>query len=152
MIPSNPEVTKGQIDYSSCDALDADADLLAREIISRVSETWSLWVLHVLHERGRLRFSKLMNEVTGISQKMLTKTVRQLERDGLLTRTMYMEVPPRVEYEITPTGTELLVAVNPVWDWIVRKLPQFQLARAQYDAANAEDAGVQKVTMGRIKD
>ncbi|GGC60728.1 winged helix-turn-helix transcriptional regulator [Undibacterium terreum] len=147
---TNGADTAGVIDYSSCESLDADGDLLAREIVSRVAETWSLWVLHVLHERGCLRFSKLMNEVSGISQKMLTKTVRQLERDGLLTRTMYMEVPPRVEYQITPMGTELLAAVNPVWNWIVGKLPEFRAARARHDALNTAEDKVQKISMGRV--
>src|SRR5712671_163407 len=87
-----------------CDALDDGDERLAREVLDHIADKWSLWVIYVLGSSGRLRFSRLLEQVEGVSQKMLTKTLRKLERDGLVTRTMYMEVPPRVEYELNESG------------------------------------------------
>jgi DNA-binding HxlR family transcriptional regulator len=90
-------------------------------------------VIHVLGKGGRLRFSRLLEQVEGVSQKMLTKTLRQLERNGLVTRTMYMEVPPRVEYELTAIGHELLLRVLPLWTWIAESVGVFKAARERFD-------------------
>jgi DNA-binding HxlR family transcriptional regulator len=73
----------------------------------RVGDKWSVYVIHVLGEAGTLRFGELRRRVEGISQRMLTVTLRSLERDGLVSRAMYPEVPPRVEYSLTPLGTTL---------------------------------------------
>jgi DNA-binding HxlR family transcriptional regulator len=85
-----------------------------------------------------LRFSRVLERVEGISQKVLTQTLRAMERDGLITRKLYPEVPPRVEYEITPLGDELLLEVVKLWRWIVRRLPAFETARDR--AAENADA------------
>ncbi|HEY1550732.1 MAG TPA: helix-turn-helix domain-containing protein, partial [Kofleriaceae bacterium] len=71
--------------------------------------------------------------VEGISQKVLTQTLRQLERDGLITRTVYPEVPPRVEYELTSLGRALLKRTLPAWNWIVTQVPKLERARAAFD-------------------
>src|SRR5258708_38043549 len=108
-----------------CDALDEGEERLAREILDHIADKWSLWVIYALGASGRLRFSRLMERVEGVSQKMLTKTLRKLERDGLVTRTMFLEVPPRVEYELTSAGRELVLRVLPLWSWIVESVPSF---------------------------
>jgi DNA-binding HxlR family transcriptional regulator len=116
-----------------CDALSDQDAALAREIVGRVSDRWSLWTMHVLATGGRLRFSRVLERVEGVSQKMLTKTLRQLERDGLVTRTMYLEVPPRVEYELTAVGRALLLHVLPLWDWIAENVSVFKAARKRFN-------------------
>jgi DNA-binding HxlR family transcriptional regulator len=121
-----------------CDTLDVADDRLAREILDHVADRWSLWVIHVLGVGGRLRFSRLLEQVEGVSQKMLTKTLRQLERDGLVTRTMYLEVPPRVEYELAPPGRELLLRVLPLWAWVVENVEGFRAARQRFDGKLAK--------------
>jgi len=80
-----------------------------------------------------MRFSRVMEKVEGISQKSLTKTLRQLERDGLVTRVVFAEVPPRVEYSITAIGMEMLAQVYPLWQWTANSVGRFQQARADYD-------------------
>lgn len=103
----------------ACEAMTGEQERRIREVMSFIADTWSLWVVHVLAEQGRLRFSRLQAQVEGISQKMLTKTLRQLEASGLVSRTMYMEVPPRVEYELTGLGRELILQFAPLWQWLV---------------------------------
>jgi DNA-binding HxlR family transcriptional regulator len=118
---------------------DADADArveaLVQDLIGRVADKWTMIVLEVLGERGRLRFTQLGALVDGISQKMLTQTLRQMERDGLLTRTVHPVVPPRVEYELTPLGLSLGAAFCGVWVWAAEHLAAVERARASFDQA-----------------
>lgn len=116
-----------------CKVLTTDNDALKSDILNHVGNKWSLYVVHALGVEGRMRFSTLQNHISGISQKMLTKCVRELERDGLISRTVYPEVPPRVEYELTSLGRGLLVQVTPLWYWIANSVDQFKEARAHYD-------------------
>ena len=105
---------------------------LVRGVLERVTGRWSLSVLRILAEvNGPLRFSRVLERVEGISQKVLTHTLRTLERDGLLTRTLYPQVPPRVEYELTPLGRELMGPVASLWRWIAGRLPDFESAQAE---------------------
>src|SRR5918993_3614215 len=83
----------------------------ARDVLARVGDTWSVYVIHMLGDARTLRFSELRREVDGISQRMLTVTLRGLERDGLVARTVYPTVPPRVEYALTIMGRTLLSTV-----------------------------------------
>lgn len=124
----------------NCDRLSMEDDAVPVDILTRVTDKWTMWVIYVLSEGGRLRFSRVAERVEGISQKMLTKTLRQLERDGIVERTMYMEVPPRVEYELTPFGHEFLKQVRPIWRWIVDSTPIFEAARRRYDGETEEAA------------
>jgi DNA-binding HxlR family transcriptional regulator len=126
-----------------CDALDEGEERLAREILDHIADKWSLWVIYALGTSGRLRFSRLLERVEGVSQKMLTKTLRRLERDGLVTRTMYMEVPPRVEYELSATGRELLLRVRPLWTWVVESVALFKAARERFDKRSSCVSGTQ---------
>lgn len=96
---------------------DPELDALVREIIDRVADKWTMLALDALGEHGRLRFTRLGELMGDVSQKMLTKTLRQMESDGLVTRTVFPVVPPRVEYELTPMGESLGEAFCGVWVW-----------------------------------
>jgi len=130
------EKTKGLMEASRefCETLTEDQDALTREMVSRLADKWSLWTMSVLAEAGApLRFSRVMEQVEGISQKSLTKTLRGLERDGLVTRRIFAEVPPRVEYAITALGMDILEHVEPLWLWVARSVERFQQARKAFD-------------------
>src|ERR1700683_5271923 len=117
-----------------CETLTETQDALAREMVSRISDKWSLWTMSVIAEHGQpMRFSRIMDQVEGISQKSLTKTLRGLERDGLVTREVFAEVPPRVEYTITALGAEMLDNVAPLWLWVAKRVQRFQDCRAAFD-------------------
>ena len=128
---------KKKIDFEAanaiCDALSPGQDVLVREIVSQISEKWTLWTMAVLAEAGApMRFSRVMEHVEGVSQKSLTKTLRQLERGGLVTRKVFAEVPPRVEYQITKLGEELLMQLHPMWLWTVANVKRFEKAQLDY--------------------
>ena len=119
---------------SFCETLTEAEDALTREMVSRISDKWSLWTLSVIVEHGQpMRFSRIMDQVEGISQKSLTKTLRGLERDGLIMREIFAEVPPRVEYTITALGSEMLDNVAPLWRWAAKSVERFQNCRAAFD-------------------
>jgi len=103
------------------------------DVLSRIGDKWSVMVVGQLSD-GPVRFNTLKRDIGGISQRMLTLTLRNLERDGLVTRTMYPEIPPRVEYELTPLGRTLLPAINALWDWTVTHHADIVEARLDYDA------------------
>ncbi|HOQ22134.1 winged helix-turn-helix transcriptional regulator [Microbacterium paulum] len=136
----SPTHTAGTIDLAdarspyegSCRAHGNDGRAI-RDILARIGDKWSLLVIATLHE-GRLRFGELLGHIPGISQRMLTLTVRQLERDGIVTRTVYPEVPPRVEYELTDLGETLFVPARAIADWAVTHHDEIERARAEYDA------------------
>ena len=91
-------------------------------------------MLEELEAKGTLRFTEIGRLVEGISQKMLTQTLRQMERDGLLTRTVHAVVPPRVDYALTPLGNSLSAAFCGVWVWAERNLETVENARTTFDA------------------
>ncbi|QAY71878.1 transcriptional regulator [Xylanimonas protaetiae] len=103
-----------------------------RAVLDRVGDKWSLLVIGTLAQ-GPLRFGELQRHIPGISQRMLTLTVRQLERDGLATRTVYAEVPPRVEYELTAMGRTLIEPSVAIASWAVANYPAIEAARATFD-------------------
>jgi DNA-binding HxlR family transcriptional regulator len=90
---------------------------LVREMLVRIADKWTLLVIEVLSEGGEMRFTQVKRRVGGVSQKMLTKTLRDLERDGLVTRRVHAVIPPRVDYELTPLGASLGEAVCGIWTW-----------------------------------
>ena len=104
------------------------------DILQRVGDKWTVLVVGKLGN-GRLRFNELRAAIGGISQKMLTTTLRGLERDGFVTRTVYPTIPPRVEYELTKLGFELLEPVYQLGEWARRNTDRVQAARARFDAA-----------------
>ena len=112
-----------------------------RDLLDRLADKWSLLVIELLGH-GTLRFTELKRQIDGISQRMLTLTLRTLERDGLVTRTVHPVVPPRVDYELTPLGSTLLEAVGPLVEWTRVHRAEVVDARARYDQrAAASDAG-----------
>ena len=105
-----------------------------RDLLDRLGDKWSLLVVELLG-RGTRRFSELRREIDGVSQRMLTLTLRNLERDGLVTRTVHPVVPPRVDYELTALGRSLLAAVDPLVAWTRAHRDEIASARGDYDAA-----------------
>ena len=100
------------------------------ELLRRIGDKWSILVVGRLG-KGPMRFSELRHAIGGISQKMLTTTLRNLEQDGFVKRTAFATIPPRVEYELTPLGRELLAPVNALGDWARDNLDRIRAARAE---------------------
>jgi DNA-binding HxlR family transcriptional regulator len=117
--------------------LDPRVEALVTEIIGRVADKWTMIVLEVLTEHGELRFTRLARLCDGISQKMLTQTVRLMERDGLVVRTVHPVVPPKVEYRLTQLGMDLSEAFCGVWTWAARNVDRIEAARREFDARAA---------------
>jgi DNA-binding HxlR family transcriptional regulator len=113
-----------------------DRCILVREVLSRVGDKWSVLVIVLLGE-GTQRFSELKRSIEGISQRMLTMTLRGLERDGLVKRTVYPTVPPRVEYSLTPLGRTLLETVTQLASWAESHREQIRRAQAAFDEREA---------------
>lgn len=116
--------------------LGEDVGRIIRDILSRIGDKWSLLVIATLDQR-RLRFSELQKHIPGISQRMLTLTLRQLQRDGLITRTVHAEVPPRVEYELTPIGATLIESSIALANWAIDNHATIETSRAAFDARTA---------------
>jgi len=108
------------------------------EILSRVGDKWSVQVVVQLGE-GPKRFNELRRLVNGISQRMLTLTLRGLERDGLVTRTVYPTIPPRVDYQLTDLGCSLLKTVRALGDWAIQNRDEILAARRRFDEAGGSD-------------
>jgi DNA-binding HxlR family transcriptional regulator len=113
-------------------ASSAEIDQIVVEIIGRVADKWTMLLLEALAQNGIVRFSRLAELVAGISQKMLTQTLRQMEADGFVTRSVYPVVPPRVEYALTPLGKSLGGAFCGVWEWAESNHIELQRQRAAY--------------------
>jgi DNA-binding HxlR family transcriptional regulator len=111
-----------------------------RELLTRLGDKWSLLVIHTLARlpENRARFSELRREITGISQRMLTATLRNLERDGILTRKIFPVIPPRVEYTLTPLGRDLLQPVQDLVGWVEGNWEKIEKSRAVFDASNVK--------------
>lgn len=110
---------------------------LAREILDRVGDKWSVLVVALLRD-GRMRFSEIKRATNGVSQRMLTLTLRALERDGLVTRTVHPTIPPRVEYELTELGRTLLEPVRALAQWSIDNRETIRAARERYDAVQRD--------------
>lgn len=106
------------------------------DILNRIGDKWSVMVVGFLTRRT-MRFNELRHAIGGISQRMLTLTLRNLERDGLVTRTVYAEIPPRVEYALTDLGRTLTKPLDALWNWAAEHQGEVQQARVVYDAAHA---------------
>lgn len=119
-----------------CDGLRDDDDGVRREVLAHAGSRWSLGVIHTLGVYGQLRHADIGRRMHGVTQRMLTRTLRQLERDGLVIRHDFDEVPPHVEYQLSDTGMELLVRMAPLWTWIVENADGFRAAREAFDKSN----------------
>lgn len=111
-----------------------DRDCPTRHILDRIGDKWTVLIVGAL-ANGPMRFSELAKRVDGISQKMLTQTLRSLERDGIVDRTIYPEIPPRVEYELTNVGRTLQEPLKVLEQWAVAHFPQISQAREAHDLA-----------------
>ncbi|TQS27110.1 helix-turn-helix domain-containing protein [Microbispora sp. KK1-11] len=109
-----------------------DTTCRVREVLDRVGEKWAVTVIAELGRKPR-RYNELRRAIPGVSQRMLTATLRGLERDGLVRRTVHPVVPPRVDYELTPLGGTLLDTVSALLDWAVKHIDDVDGARAEYD-------------------
>ena len=116
---------------------DSREDCEVRQILDRIADKWSLLVIALLDERT-LRFGELRREIDGISTRMLTVTLRNLERDGLVQRRMYPEIPPRVEYKLSPLGATLLGTIQSLVTWTERHQGAIAQARELFDANNSD--------------
>lgn len=112
---------------------DPKVEALVHDLIGHVADKWTMIVLEVLAEEGELRFTQLARQVHGISQKMLTQTLRQMERDGMVTRTVHAVVPPRVDYRLTTLGESLGAAFCGVWIWAEDNLARVEASREAFD-------------------
>ena len=115
--------------------LDPRIEALVNDLIGRVADKWTMLILEVLSEHGEVRFTQLSRLVQGISQKMLTQTLRHMERDGLVTRTIHPVVPPRVEYKLTALGLGLGAAFCGVWVWASENFKAVEAARQAFDSS-----------------
>jgi DNA-binding HxlR family transcriptional regulator len=109
------------------------------DVLARVGDKWSVLVVTRLGD-GPLRFNELRRAIGGISQRMLTLTLRGLERDGLITRTVFPTIPPRVDYELTPLGRDLLDPVSALGTWAIRNQARIAQARERFDGAASKTA------------
>ncbi|MET7394966.1 helix-turn-helix domain-containing protein [Dactylosporangium sp. NPDC005572] len=130
-----------------CADTDADYDVLqwdtredceVRQILDRIADKWSLLVIALLDRRS-LRFTELRRMIDGISQRMLSRTLRHLERDGLVTRTVHPTVPPRVDYELTALGATLHETIRSLVTWTESHQNEIAAARSAYDKRAAEE-------------
>ena len=113
--------------------IDPKIESLVTELIGRVADKWTMLILEALAEKGTLRFTQIGKQLGVISQKMLTQTLRQMERDGLLLRTVYPVVPPKVEYQLTGLGLSLGAAFCGVWVWAAENCAHVERARSRFD-------------------
>lgn len=110
-----------------------------RQVLARVGDKWSILTVMLLRD-GTKRFSELQRSIEGISQRMLTLTLRGLERDGFVTRTVYPTIPPKVEYALTPLGQSLCEPVTALGQWAQANVAAIDAARRRFDAAQEEAA------------
>lgn len=115
-----------------------DKEALVREILGRIADKWTLLILDEL-EDGPHRFSVLQKRIPEVSQKMLTQTLRSMERDGLIVRTVYPEVPPRVEYELTKIGSALGESVCGIWKWAEKYHKDIEKVRDRFQKKDSSE-------------
>jgi DNA-binding HxlR family transcriptional regulator len=106
-----------------------------RQVLTRIADKWTMLVITLLSEEEMLRFSELRRQIEGVSQKMLTQTLRGLERDGLVTRTVYPTVPVTVEYRLTDLGRSLGETVGAIRSWAYSNMDEIEASRERYDLA-----------------
>lgn len=116
------------------DETDPVLEELVRGIIGQVADKWTMLILEVMEEGGTLRFTEISRRVPAISQKMLTQTLRAMERDGFVGRVVYPVVPPKVEYSLTELGLSLSAAFCGVWEWAASRHADIETARAAFEA------------------
>jgi len=113
----------------------------AGDILARLGDKWTILLLMVLGDR-RMRFTELHRAIDGISERMLTVTLRNLEHDGILIRTVYVTIPPRVEYELSDRGRSLKLALAPIGRWVMENRTDIEEARERLREQSPEDSAV----------
>ncbi|MBC7267194.1 MAG: helix-turn-helix transcriptional regulator [Streptomyces sp.] len=126
--------------YEKACLIRGDGGRAVRGVLDRIGDKWTLLVVATLHGE-RMRFTELLRRIPGVSQRMLTLTLRHLERDGLVGRTVYAEVPPRVEYELTATGRTLIGPAVALAEWAIEHNAGIERSREAYDDAGHRKAG-----------
>lgn len=134
MSPTHTEVTHSAAELDPCGQKE-HSDCGIRDVLDRVGDRWSVLVIVELAQ-GPPRFRQLQHAIDGISQRMLTRTVRRLERDGLVLRTVYATVPAQVDYRLTPIGASLTHLVKALADWSLEHRAAIARARETYDDEN----------------
>ena len=131
--------------HTSVRKIDTSADdcQAIAETLDRIGDKWTVLVVGAL-ERGPLRYNEIRRAVDGISQRMLTLTLRGLERDGVVHRTMYPTIPPRVDYELTELGRKLMVPLRSLYDWAIKHRPAMLAARKKFAEKERLAASQQK--------
>jgi len=109
-------------------------DCAWREVVDIIGDKWSVMILHTICN-SQMRYSEIHRQIPGISQKVLTTSLRQLERDGIIKRTIYPVVPPKVEYELTPLGKSVFEVIESLRTWSIAHLDEIDAARKTYDKA-----------------
>ena len=127
------EHLEAEVKYAKTCLIKGDGGRAIRGILGRVGDKWTLLVVATL-DGGALRFTELQHRIPGISQRMLTRTLRHLERDGLVERTAYAEVPPRVEYRLTEVGTTLIAPAVTLAEWAVEHDPYIRTSQRDFDS------------------
>ena len=112
---------------------DTESCRMVAEVLSRIGDKWTVYVVRLLSD-GSMRFNEIKRAIPAISQRMLTLTLRGLERDGLVTRTIYPTIPPRVDYELTDLGRTLIATLVALGDWALSNRANVEKARAAFDA------------------
>lgn len=118
------------------------------DVLSRIGDKWTVYVVGLL-SRGPMRFNEIRRAVGSISQRMLTLTLRGLERDGLVTRTVFPTIPPRVDYELTELGKTLIGILTPLGDWAIKNRGAVETSRAQFDAKAQQESKAKLVGLKR---
>jgi len=121
-----------KIDRVLCTGMEEEHCCPIKDILARFGDKWSIYAILTLGKQEKLRFNELKSLITGVSQRMLTVTLRSLEEDGLVSRTVYPEIPPRVEYSLTPLGQSLLLQLLELADWAKLNIHQILEARERY--------------------
>ena len=129
--------TREKIVHDPNAPVDPRVEMLVSDLIGRVADKWTLLVIEELEDHGVLRFTELARMVPGISQKMLTQTLRALEANGLVERRDFQTVPPHVEYHLTALGASLGEALSPLFGWIEREFDAVVAARAAFAGREA---------------
>ncbi|MBB6034924.1 winged helix-turn-helix transcriptional regulator [Phytomonospora endophytica] len=125
--------------YEKTCLIRGDGGRAIRGILDRIGDKWTVLVVATLHG-GRMRFGELLTRIPGVSQRMLTRTLRHLERDGLVGRTVYAEVPPRVEYELTDSGRTLVEPAVMLAEWAIENNPGIEASQKDYDERGQGDS------------
>lgn len=112
--------------------VDPRVEALVNELIASVADKWTMLIIEVLHEKTELRFTEIGREIPGISQKMLTQTLREMERNGLVIRKVHPVIPPKVEYRLSHLGLSLGAAFCGVWKWAEANLNEIERARREF--------------------